>query len=107
MPTELVTMAEFQDKVLNASADKLIVVDFFATWCGPCIMIAPAYEAMSKKYTDVVFYKVDVDKNREAMEHCGVGCMPTFKLFRGGQMLKDEVKGASEAKLAHIIEANK
>jgi thioredoxin 1 len=62
MVVEVKTKAEF-DQALSAAGDKLVVVDFTAAWCGPCQRIKPAFEAMSKEITDVVFIKVDVDTN--------------------------------------------
>jgi len=62
MVRELVTLAEFEE-VLNSNANKLVVVDFTATWCPPCQMIAPVIETLSHDFPDVVFVKVDVDTN--------------------------------------------
>lgn len=62
MVREIATAAEFEE-LLSSNADKLIVVDYTATWCGPCQHIAPVIQTMSTEFTDVVFVKVDVDKN--------------------------------------------
>ena len=62
MVVEVKTKAEF-DAALSAAGGKLVVVDFTATWCGPCQRIKPQFEAMSTEITDVVFIKVDVDAN--------------------------------------------
>lgn len=53
--------AEF-DEVLASAGDKAVVVDFYATWCGPCKVIAPYYEELSKQFTNVVFIKVGIEK---------------------------------------------
>merc|ERR1712189_27984 len=60
------TKTEF-DNLLKSSGN-LILIDFFATWCGPCRMIAPKLEDFSVQYTDVIFAKVDVDENSETVE---------------------------------------
>ena len=80
MPRFINTHEEFV-KLLETNANKLTVVDFTASWCGPCQMIAPVYEKMSKKYTDVDFVKVDVDENEETAEKCEVEAMPTFIFY--------------------------
>ena len=54
------------------------MIDFFATWCGPCKMIAPQIEEMSKSLENVVFLKVDVDEAEDAAQEFNVSAMPTF-----------------------------
>jgi thioredoxin 1 len=80
-----------------------VVVDFFATWCGPCKRIAPALEKMSQEKTNVVFLKVDVDELQDLAGELGVSAMPTFFFFKKGNKIH-EVIGASEAKIKEGIE---
>jgi thioredoxin 1 len=92
-------------QIISKSADKVVVVDFFATWCGPCMRIAPKLEEMSKseQYKDkVVFLKVDVDGASEISEKYKIQAMPTFLLFKNGERV-DEMMGANEVKLKAII----
>ena len=105
MPQFLDTKAEF-DQALKDAGNKLVVVDFTASWCGPCQTIAPKFQAMSEEFTDVIFYKVDVDKNDETAEACGVQAMPTFKFYKNGKEVTT-FSGSNEAKLRSTIEANK
>jgi thioredoxin 1 len=72
----------------------LVIIDFTATWCGPCKMIAPVYEKMQEEFPGVVFAKIDVDDNEEATQLCGVTAMPTFQFYKGGQKV-GELKGAN------------
>ena len=60
----LATKADF-DKALTDAGDKVVVVDFTATWCPPCKMIGPKFEAMAAEFTNVIFKKCDVDANSE------------------------------------------
>ena len=64
----------------------LVVVDFTATWCGPCKQIGPKFHAMADEFTGVVFASVDVDANSEVSQECDVKCMPTFQFFRSGKV---------------------
>ncbi|KAE8632694.1 hypothetical protein XENTR_v10001638 [Xenopus tropicalis] len=78
------SLDEFQN-ILKEAGDKLVVVDFTATWCGPCKMISPVFEKLSVENPDVVFIKVDVDDAQDVAAHCDVKCMPTFHFYKNGQ----------------------
>eukprot|EP01024_Parvocaulis_polyphysoides_P060270 TRINITY_DN65512_c0_g1_i1.p2 TRINITY_DN65512_c0_g1~~TRINITY_DN65512_c0_g1_i1.p2 ORF type:complete len:111 (-),score=18.36 TRINITY_DN65512_c0_g1_i1:115-447(-) len=84
------------DKEINSG--KLVVVDFFATWCGPCKRIAPALAELSESESDVVFLKVDVDVCEDIAGKYEVESMPTFLFFKSGE-LKLKVIGANIAKI--------
>ena len=73
-----------------------VVVDFTASWCGPCQRIAPVFAKLAEEMTDVVFVKVDVDENAEVAEECGIQSMPTFQFYKSGEKVH-EFSGASEA----------
>ena len=103
MVKQLETLAEFDEAI---ASEKLTVVDFTATWCGPCQRIAPKFEAMAADCPEVQFVKVDVDANAETAQACGVQCMPTFQFYKAGQKI-DEMSGANEEGLRQKIEANK
>ncbi|KAG2221370.1 hypothetical protein INT45_012416 [Circinella minor] len=98
---ELQTSQEFQD-LLSQSGNKLVVVDFFATWCGPCHMIAPFFAQISAKYPHVQFAKVDVDRLRDVASSCKVTAMPTFQFFKSGQKVA-ELKGASAGQIEQLV----
>uniref|UniRef100_A0A8C5SG75 Thioredoxin n=1 Tax=Laticauda laticaudata TaxID=8630 RepID=A0A8C5SG75_LATLA len=78
------SMTEFQAELSNAGS-KLIVVDFSATWCGPCKMIKPFFHSMVEKYPDVVFIEIDVDDAQDVASHCDVKCMPTFQFYKNNE----------------------
>jgi len=79
------TQSDFHSHI----ASGIVVVDFFATWCGPCKMIAPYLEEMQAKLGDSVhFYKVDVDEQPSLASQYGVTAMPTMKIFQQGQVVK-------------------
>lgn len=105
MVRELNTKADF-DAALAEAGGKLVVIDFSAAWCGPCKMITPKYEAMSQEFTDVIFYKIDVDTNDETSESEGIQAMPTFIFYREGKKV-DSLRGANEGKLREMIERYK
>merc|ERR1712004_197725 len=92
------------DACLKDNGDKLVVIDFTATWCPPCKMIAPKYEAMAAEFDKVTLKKIDVDKNAEASQAAGIACMPTFKFYKDGKEVEaDKIEGASEEKIRSTI----
>ncbi|XP_034950036.1 thioredoxin-like protein 1 [Chelonus insularis] len=89
---------------LASAGIKLVVVDFTATWCGPCQRIAPIFEHLSTKYPNAIFLKVDIDKCAETASSQGVSSMPTFIFYRNRAKL-GMCQGANPSGLeAKIIE---
>ena len=87
-----ISAAEFQQKVLQA--DKPVLVDFFATWCGPCKMMAPVLEKMSDVFGDKMkFCKINVDDNQDAIEPYRVMSIPNFLFFKNGEVVKNVIGG--------------
>merc|ERR1712063_128446 len=105
MVKELKTKAEF-DAELAEAGEKLVVVDFTATWCPPCQMIKPKFHELAEKEGEVVFVAVDVDENAETAEACGITCMPTFLFYKGGER-KDELQGANYDGIVEKVNALK
>jgi len=86
------------------AAGKKIVVDFTASWCGPCKMIGPYFVELadSGDYPNLVFVKIDVDENEEVAALLGIQAMPTFKVMDGSGNQTDELVGASKDKLKDL-----
>merc|ERR1719498_398433 len=91
----LATKAEFDETI---KSDKLVVVDFTASWCGPCQRIAPVFAKLQEEMPDIVFVKVDVDENEETAGACNIQAMPTFQFYKDGKKVH-EFSGASEDKI--------
>eukprot|EP00088_Acartia_fossae_P058177 TRINITY_DN67_c0_g1_i1.p2 TRINITY_DN67_c0_g1~~TRINITY_DN67_c0_g1_i1.p2 ORF type:complete len:106 (-),score=46.97 TRINITY_DN67_c0_g1_i1:50-367(-) len=91
---------------LKAAGTKLVVIDFFATWCGPCVFISPHLDEMDKNNENVVFLKVDVDECGEVAEEYGVQAMPTFILMKEGKKVAD-LTGADKDKLNELVNTHK
>lgn len=81
-----ITDENFETEVLKS--DKPVLVDFWATWCGPCRMIAPIIEDLAGEYEGkVVIGKMDVDSNQMAPLKYGIRSIPTILIFKGGEMV--------------------
>ncbi|KAF8527550.1 thioredoxin-domain-containing protein [Hysterangium stoloniferum] len=91
--------------ILSSSKDKLTVIDFHASWCGPCHAIAPVYEKLSKEYKNVNFLKCDVDAAQEVAGEYSVRAMPTF-VFLKGSVKVDQVQGANPRALESTIKTH-
>lgn len=92
------------DEVLES--DKLVVLDFWAPWCGPCRTIAPIIEELSSEYEGkVIVGKVNVDDNAEIANKFGVRNIPTVVFIKGGEVVDKEVGAAKKDKFVNKIDA--
>jgi thioredoxin 1 len=100
--TEKVTDANFEAEVLQAKEP--VVVDFWAEWCGPCRMIAPALEEISKELAGKVkITKLNVDENPGVAGKLGIRSIPTLMLFKDGKLAAQKVGAAPKGELSKWI----
>jgi thioredoxin 1 len=84
------------------SAENPTLVDFWADWCGPCKMMHPIFESLSKKYPKIKFARVNVDQNQNIAMRFSVQSIPMFIMFKSGQIV-DKMMGAVGAPGIHMI----
>lgn len=100
----VITKDNFDAEVLHAG--KLAVLDFWAAWCGPCMMLKPVFEELSQEMPQVKFCKLDVDEERELAMQYGIESIPTLLFFKDGRVIqklvglrgKDELRAEIEAR---------
>ena len=88
--------------VQTVSSDSPTLVDFWADWCGPCKMMHPVFESLSKKYSKIKFARVNVEQNQNIAMKFAVQSIPMFIMFKSGQMI-DKMVGAVGAPGIHMI----
>lgn len=93
---------EFEKLILESS---IVLVDFWADWCGPCKMFGPIFEKSSEKHEDIVFAKVDTEAERELAAAAGISSIPTLMAFRDGVLLYREAGALPENSLEELITA--
>ncbi|POF34117.1 thioredoxin [Roseibium marinum] len=104
MATTQVTDASFESEVLKS--DSPVVVDFWAEWCGPCKMIAPALEEISDEMgAQVKITKLNIDENQDMAMKYGVRSIPMLILFKDGEPMATQVGAAPKGKLSDWIKS--
>ena len=105
MGTKAVTDQSFSNDVLEA--DGPVLVDFWAEWCGPCRMIAPALEEIAQELGDkVTIAKLNIDENQDTPTRYGVRGIPTMLLFKDGQPIAQKVGAAPRSQIQQWLEGN-
>lgn len=100
-----ITDTSFEADVLQA--DKPVLVDYWAEWCGPCKMIAPALDDLAKsKQGQLLVKKLNVDDNRNVPAQFGIRGIPTLMLFKDGQLTATKVGALSKPQLTEFIDAH-
>lgn len=92
---------QFDSEVI--AADKPVIVDFYATWCGPCKMLAPVLEKFADKHPEIKVLKVDVDDNNDLAANYGVQGVPTLLYFKDGKLANQAVGFRNESGLEDLI----
>ena len=85
----------------------LTLVDFWATWCGPCRMVAPIVEELASETPDVTFAKVDVDENPDVAMGLGITSIPTLILFKNGKLVDKLIGARPKQDIKQMIDAHR
>lgn len=97
----VVTADTFEEEVLKA--DKPVLLDCYADWCGPCKMMAPVFEKLSETYGEVKFCKLNVDEDADAVADYNVRSIPNFLAFKGGEMVKNAVGAMNPGQFEALV----
>lgn len=101
MAVEHISTGDFNAKVLENKG--IVLVDFYADWCGPCKMLAPVIEELSRDNSQVQFYKVNVDEANELAVKYRVMSIPTLIVFQNGEPVKTSVGLVSKSEIEELL----
>ncbi len=102
MATTTLTASTFEETILG---DGIVLVDFWADWCGPCKMFAPVFEGVSNTHPDIVFGKVDTEAEQTLAASMGIRSIPTLMAFREGVLVFAQPGALPEPALEQVIAA--
>ena len=102
MATVEITSENFEAEVLNS--DKPVLLDFWATWCGPCRMVAPFIAELSDERPDVKFGKVNTDEQPQLAQRFGISSIPTLIVFNGGNPVAKAIGARPKEDIAQLLE---
>lgn len=95
------TKENFQSEVLNSN--KKVLVDFYATWCGPCQQLSPIIDAIAKEHPEIKVVKVNYDEQKELISKYEISCIPTVIVFQGGTAVKRAVAPGTKQEVEDLI----
>ncbi len=102
---KLLNNSQFYNKI--RTSDKLVVMDFFATWCGPCKMLTPIFESLSREMSDTVdFAKIDIDRSLEVAQEYKIVSVPTMIIFKNGKEVQRIVGFVPKEQIKSKIKAH-
>ena len=96
-----ITKENFESEVLKS--EKPVLVDFFATWCGPCRMVGPIVDEIAEENEHIVVGKVDVDAQMELASQFQVYSIPTLVVFKDGKVIKQATGAKSKAQILEML----
>ncbi|HEX6055015.1 MAG TPA: thioredoxin [Intrasporangium sp.] len=102
MSTRNLTYSDFESTI---SGEGIVLVDFWASWCGPCRMFAPVYETASEQHTDIVFGKVDTEAEQQLAASARITSIPTLMAFRDGVLVFSQPGALPAPALEQVIQA--
>ena len=96
-----ISSPELREKIKNGEK---VIVDFHATWCGPCKMMKPTFEKLTNENTtEVGMFTMDVDSNRDLAIELGIRSVPTIKVFNGGGVIETKVGVLNEGQIKELV----
>lgn len=104
MATIALTKDNFNETIENNGT---VIIDFWASWCGPCKSFAPTFETASDNHSDVIFAKVNTEEQQELAQACNIRSIPTLMIFRDQILLYSEAGALPPAQLENIIDKTK
>lgn len=96
-----ITNKNFKEEVLNS--DKLVLIDFWASWCGPCRMVGPIIDEIAKENTDIKVCKVNVDEEPELASEFHIMSIPTLVVMKDGQVMRQSMGAKPKAQILDLL----